>query len=236
MQHRRARSLFFGMLAIATITAACDAQAPSSVVTAPVSRGTRPNATATATPTPIAIALGGSMGTAYWPEGDSSTGGQGQTVDGIGCDRHMSSLIHVHVHLDIFDSSGNELQLPWAIGIVAPWGYKNYPAGPYVATGHCFYDLHTHDRDGVIHYEATDHTGLTLGNFFDVWGQPLSMTNVAGLTGTVWVMYGTKQPRHLTWSNTVDPRTIPLIEHEYVELAIDNPPKPSSLSDYRWTY
>ena len=236
MKHHSAYLSLLAMIAIAAITAACDQQTPASFVTILSTHAAQPYASATATPAPIAIALGGSMGTAYWPDGDSPAGGQGQTGDGIGCDRHMSSLIHIHLHLDICDATGRELQLPWAVGIVAPWGYKNYPAGPYVATGHCYYDLHTHDRDGVIHYEATDHTGLTLGNFFDVWGQPLSMTNVAGLTGTVWVMYGTKQPRHLTWSNTVDPRTIPLIEHEYVELAIDNPPKPSSLPDYRWTY
>jgi hypothetical protein len=157
-------------------------------------------------------------------------------VDTIGCDKHMETTVHVHVHLDIWDQNGDLLQIPWAIGIVSPWGYKHRPAGECVETGSCYYDLRTHDLDGVIHYETGDHIGLALGNFFDVWGMPLSQTNVAGLTGTVWVMYGMLQPGHMTWSDTIDPSTIPLVEHEYIELAIDTPPKPMTLPLYRWTY
>ena len=241
MRKRLPRTTILWTLAAVVVSSACNVQSPLPLVNHNGSPNiARPFAMAspTATPSPSStpIQFGGSMGIQTWPDGDSPTGGQGRTVDGLGCDKHMSTYIHIHVHLDVFDSSGRQLQMPWAIGIVAPWTFKSRPAGPYVNTGKCYYDLHSHDRDGVIHYEATDHTGLTLGNFFDVWGMPLSQTDVAGLTGTVWVMYGTKEPKHMTWSNTIDPRTIPLVEHEYIELAIDNPPKPLTLPVYRWTY
>jgi hypothetical protein len=248
---RTVRTLLFGIIVAAVAGAACSGQStvpairgamtnggaaqPAHVATQRASKVVSPTVT-TPGPSSTPITLGGSMGVTTWADGDTTSGGQGKLVDGIGCDKHMSSTIHLHIHLDIFDANGNHLQMPWAIGIVAPWGFKHRPAGQYVETGTCFYDLHSHDRDGVIHYESTDHTGLTLGSFFDVWGMPLSTTNVAGLTGTVWVMYGTQEPKHMTWSNAVDPRTIPLVEHEYIELAIDNPVKPNTLPVYRWTY
>ena len=249
---RTVRMLLFGIVVVAVAGAACSGQSAVPPVRSAstngsgarsahaTARGDSPDASSTATPTPAPtstpITLGGSMGATTWADGDTASGGQGKPVDGIGCDKHMSSTLHLHIHLDIFDANGDQLQMPWAIGIVSPWGFKHRPAGQYVETGACFYDLHSHDRDGVIHYESTDHTNLTLGNFFDVWGMPLSTTNVAGLTGTIWVMYGTQEPKHMTWSNAIDPRSIPLVEHEYIELAIDNPPKPNTLPVYRWTY
>ena len=46
----------------------------------------------------------------------------------------------------------------------------------------CFYEIHTHDATGVIHLHANAGANrpLTLGQVFDVWGQPLTRDNVAG--------------------------------------------------------
>ncbi|MBM4405374.1 MAG: hypothetical protein FJ039_04210 [Chloroflexi bacterium] len=40
----------------------------------------------------------------------------------------------------------------------------------------CIFWLHTHDAGGVIHVEAPSKRSFTLGQFFQVWGQPLSRT------------------------------------------------------------
>ena len=59
--------------------------------------------------------------------------------------------------------------------------------------GQCFYWLHTHTPDGIIHVESPTIRTYTLGQFFAIWGQPLSRTNVAGAKPrpgehtTVWV-------------------------------------------------
>lgn len=38
--------------------------------------------------------------------------------------------------------------------------------------------LHTHDATGIIHIEAGDDRPLTLGDFFNVWRQPLTSTQI----------------------------------------------------------
>jgi hypothetical protein len=40
------------------------------------------------------------------------------------------------------------------------------------------YWIHTHDSTGWIHVEAPRKIRATLGQFFDVWGQPLSREKV----------------------------------------------------------
>jgi hypothetical protein len=120
--------------------------------------------------TPIALNFGGVVGSTFWTNGDTATGGQGATVDDILCSPNMSVVYHVHAHLAIF-KDGQSLALPSSIGIPAP----------------CIYEMHTHDQTGIIHLETPSLKSFTLGKFFDVWGQPLSATNVAGITGDVVV-------------------------------------------------
>jgi hypothetical protein len=53
----------------------------------------------------------------------------------------------------------------------------------------CFYPLHTHDFNGSLHVEPSNNDPVTLGQFFNIWGQPLSRTNVAGQLNTPVVVY-----------------------------------------------
>jgi len=55
----------------------------------------------------------------------------------------------------------------------------------------CFYEIHTHDSSGKIHVEAPAEGTFTLGQLFTIWGEPLTNTNVAGLTGLPVVVYVT---------------------------------------------
>lgn len=114
------------------------------------------------------LTYGGVLGASYWPDGNTSSGGTGAPVDGLICAANMSEIYHVHAHLAIF-KDGNWLALPKNIGL---------PSG-------CNYEMHTHDQTGIIHIETPTLHKFTLGQFFDIWGEPLTSTNVAGVTGDV---------------------------------------------------
>ena len=120
-------------------------------------------------PNPIALTFGGTVGTTpYWPDGDTATGGAGADVDGLTCSSNMVVNYHVHAHLAII-YNGQWLTMPQNIGV----------------TSACHYEMHMHDHTGIIHIESPTLTAFTLGKFFDIWGEPLSSTNVAGLSGEV---------------------------------------------------
>ena len=89
----------------------------------------------------------------------------GQPVHGIRCEAMEGSVLHIHQHLAIFDH-GKPVGIPEDVG--------------RPLAGACFYWLHTHTPDGIIHVESPFFHTFTLGDFFDIWGQPLSRTNVAG--------------------------------------------------------
>jgi hypothetical protein len=85
-----------------------------------------------------------------------------------------------------------------------------------VTQGECLSWLVTRFADGIIHVEAPVKRDFTLGEFFDVWGQPLGH-DVAGaahgpvtaiVNGSVW---------------TGDPRSIPLREHTQIQLEVGRP-------------
>ena len=95
------------------------------------------------------------------PQGGSAA--NGQTIDGITCDAQEGARIHIHQHLVIIDR-GKDVNIPAYIGI--PQGRQ------------CIYWLHTHTPDGIIHIEAPQDRSFTLGDFFKVWGRPLTSTQV----------------------------------------------------------
>jgi hypothetical protein len=148
-----------------------------------------------------------------------ATAATGQTVDGIQCQTQEQVLFHIHAHLAIF-ASGQERTVPLGIGIPNAQTVDS-AGGPFVASGSCFYWLHSHATDGVIHVESPVQRTYTLGNWFDVWGQPLSAARVAGDTGTV-VAYVNGQRYQ------GDPRQIPLTAHAVIQLDVgtDVPPRP----------
>jgi hypothetical protein len=88
--------------------------------------------------------------------------------------------------------------------------------GPFVAGGACFSWLHTHAVDGIIHIESPVQRAFTLGNFLDVWGQPLSTTQVGPAQGTVTALVN-----HRVWLG--DPRDIPLRAHAQIQLEVGKP-------------
>jgi hypothetical protein len=144
----------------------------------------------------------------------------GQNVDGIQCQTNEQLVLHVHTHLTIF-VNGKAQVIPYGIGIP---GFQavNATGGPFVQTGSCFYWLHVHANDGIIHIESPSTTeSFTLGQFFDEWGIPLSKTQVGPATGTVTAFF--TSPGQPTKLYTGNPRDIPLGDHYQIQLNVGTP-------------
>lgn len=141
---------------------------------------------------------------------DTAAGGHGEPVDGIQCQSEMVQ-VHLHSHLALF-VNGHQIQIPGTIGM-AP-----------TPQGGCLYWLHTHGPDGIIHVEALTPNApagghYTLGMFFDVWGTPLSRSQVGPFKGAVTAFVnGTRF--------TGGPRGIPLRSHQDITLELGRPVVP----------
>ena len=178
-----------------TITATSDGVSGTAVVTVQA-------------PTPIQMHEGGLVGTVTFPNGSTASGGQGDPVDTIPCGTGADAE-HYHVHVSLF-VNGQQQAMPLGVGID-----NAVVVGDSLAiAGTCFYWLHAHDRTGIIHVEPaeTGHT-FTLGEYFDIWGEPLTSSNVAGNQGDVTVYID--GARYLG-----DPRAIVLAAHQQITLEV----------------
>jgi len=139
-------------------------------------------------------------------------------VNGVSCDALESTIFHIHVHLAIF-VDGQEQLVPLGVGIGQPWQVEDSAEGPFVTDGSCFYWIHTHTEDGVVHIESPLRRRFTLGDFFAIWQVPLSATQVGPAQGPV-IAYvnGSRDDRN--------PADIALLAHERIQLNIggDVPP------------
>ncbi len=163
-----------------------------------------PNATAQA----VQLVDGQKLGKTAFKPGDTSAGGQGSPVDGIACQASEGVELHVHAHLALF-VNGAQIGIPKAIGF-AP----EPPSG-------CLYWLHTHDESGIIHVESPQLTApsgapFSLGMLFDIWGQPLSVNQVATYKGKVTAYVNGSQ-------YSGDFRTIMLVAHQQIVLEVGSP-------------
>lgn len=138
----------------------------------------------------------------------------GQPIDGIRCESSEQTLFHIHAHLTIF-VNGQPRQVPSGIGIPGARSASTTD-GPFVDSGTCFYWLHTHAADGIIHIESPVQRTYTLGDFFDEWGQPLGVDQVGPARGHVTALYDGEVCR-------VDPRDIPLTRHAQIQLEVGTP-------------
>jgi hypothetical protein len=134
------------------------------------------------------------LNAAQQPQAPSVTP-SGETVGGISCDAMEGQRLHIHQHLVIFDH-GKQVAIPPNVG------------QPTVKR--CIYWLHTHTPDGIIHIEAPNDRSFTLGDFFQVWGQPLGHSIAA-------TAHAAKGAQLKVWVDgkpfTGDPRTIALKAH-----------------------
>jgi len=148
------------------------------------------------------------------PLAGTATAATGQAVDGISCQTSEQTVFHIHAHLTVF-VNGSARQIPAAIGIPGAQA-TNTPQGPFIETGTCFYWLHTHAADGIIHIESPVQRTYTLGNFFDEWGQPLGPDQVGTASGHVVAIYNGQVYQG-------NPRNIPLNAHAQIQLEVGSP-------------
>lgn len=139
----------------------------------------------------------------------------GQPIDGIKCEAMEGAVLHIHQHLAIFDH-GRPVGIPEDVG------------RPLMAA--CFYWIHTHTPDGIIHVESPNFRTYTLGNFFDIWGAPLSRGDVAGAKPK-------KGERVVVWVDgrrySGDPRAIELTQHLDVTIDVGPPyAKPAPFTEW----
>jgi hypothetical protein len=85
--------------------------------------------------------------------------------------------------------------------------------GPFVVGGSAIYWLHTHDASGVVHIESPVQRTSTLGELFDLWGQPLGPDRVGPATGPVTVLVDGAVVGG-------DPRDVPLTAHAVIQLDV----------------
>jgi hypothetical protein len=139
-------------------------------------------------------------------------------VNGISCDALESTIFHIHIHLAVF-INGQEVQIPFGIGIGQPWQVSDSSVGPFVEDGSCFYWMHTHTEDGVIHIESPIRRTFTLGDFFAIWQEPLSAQQVGPGTGDVIVYVNGQR-------DSTNPADIRLTSHQRIQLDVgaDVPP------------
>jgi hypothetical protein len=145
------------------------------------------------------------------PLAQASTTAPGITVDGIHCAAREQLVYHIHAHLQVW-VDGQPRALPAGIGLIRPVADQTAYGLVYGAT-QCYYWLHTHAQDGVIHIESPAPRLYTLGNFFDEWGQRLSADQVASAKGPVTALINGRR-----W--TKSPRGIPLLPHAVIQLEV----------------
>jgi hypothetical protein len=140
--------------------------------------------------------------------GGTNPAQSGQPVNGIQCQTGEQLAVHYHAHVDILYKNG-PVTIPANTGIPA--------------AASCLYWLHTHDESGVIHIEAPQSSAtrqFTLGDFFGIWGQPLSRKQVATIpigSGNQLKMWVNGTPY------TGDPSKIVLRSHEQIVIEIGPP-------------
>jgi hypothetical protein len=141
-------------------------------------------------------------------------------VNGIRCETMEQVAYHIHAHLAVLVNRV-ERPIPEGIGIAPPRVEATPATGPFVSSGSCFYWLHAHTADGIIHIESPTQRKYTLGDWFAIWGQPLNANQVATATGPVIAYVNGRQFFD-------DPATIPLVNHVLIQLDVggDSPPLP----------
>lgn len=166
-------------------------------------------------------ANGLNYGVRRWPDGPGvGPSATGATAGGIPCGLNLAAITyHVHPHLRIL-LDGQPLMIPRDVGI----------GGPGAPAPGCLYGVHTHDGQGVLHAEWETPRDFTLGQFFQIWGQPLSRSQVADLTGlpiVFWIIDG----RIITeW--TGDPNTILLPQGRNIVIQVGAAPTSLPVFEY----
>jgi hypothetical protein len=129
-------------------------------------------------------------------------------VDGLRCGQRGSERFGAH--LEVF-ANRLDVVIPAGIGVAPPRARD----GAYVTGGRCFYPARTLEPTGLI--ELEDGARLTLGQFFDLWDQPLGRKRVLGFrAGRGQSVAAFVNGRR--WN--ASPRAIPLSRHAAIVVEV----------------
>lgn len=177
----------------------------------------------------LGLSLGSGSGAPAGPEGvavqkapdlaSADSTAPGTPVDGITCRTTAQQKVayHIHVLLQIF-VDGKQVRIPAGAGIAAPRFPEHLANGLFVdnSVNGCLYWLHVHAHDGIVHVESPYKGVFTLGEFFDIWQQPLGIDQVGPAKGTV-----------VAWENGRrfhgNPRDMVLTPHGEIQLDVGTP-------------
>lgn len=178
----------------------------------------------------VVIALGAHSGSGT-PSGNSggTTAAAAQApvppVGDISCDPAKHGGAPITVHLSIL-VNGVSSPIPATVGVVQPQTRAAVNCtGEEVFSARCYYWLHTGAADGVVHVAAptSQHRPFVLGDFFDVWHQPLGTAAVGTDDGPVTSYVDGKK-------YTGNPRSIPLTDHAVIQLDVGRNVAPAAYS------
>jgi hypothetical protein len=155
-----------------------------------------------------------------------STAATGRTVDGINCDASEQVAYHIHAHLSVY-VDGVLRPIPAGVGVVQPVAEQTVN-GPFYAATRCYYWLHVHAQDGIIHVESPSMRSYTLGQFFAIWRQPLTAHQVGPATGTVTVFVNGQR-------YSGNPADITLTPHEDIQIDVGKPVVAPAMVDWNKT-
>src|SRR5437764_3220200 len=140
----------------------------------------------------------------YRPPSLGAAASTGRPIRGLTCGPGTAPRFGAHIELF---AAGRVVLGPPGIGIAPPRIHR----GAYVSGGRCSYPARTREPTGLIEVERG--ARLRLGDFFAIWGQPLSRRRMAGFGGPVRVyVSGRLRPS--------DPRDIPLSRHAVIALEV----------------
>jgi hypothetical protein len=156
------------------------------------------------------VPVGVGRGPRYRPPARPAAVRAGRPVDGMRC--LAAAGTRYGAHLEIF-SDRHVVAIPTGLGARPPFTR----AAGRIEHARCLYPAATSDPSGVLTISTA--RPVTLGEVFDLWGQPLSRRAVATFRGPVVAYVGTRR-----WRG--DPRAIRLARHTRVvlELASRIPP------------
>jgi hypothetical protein len=148
------------------------------------------------------------------PLAPNTTAAKGGTVQGVQCNSGEQVAYHIHTHLAVYVNGALRPISP-GIGTVAP-APEQTANGEFFQATTCYYWLHVHAQDGVIHVESPTNRTYTLGQFFAIWGQPLSKTQIGPAVGKLTVFVNGKP-------YAGDPTAIPLGSREAIQIDVGTP-------------
>jgi hypothetical protein len=155
-------------------------------------------------PTPIGT------GPMFHPGASNSAVALGLPIGPLAC--RARDVPRAGLHLELF-ARGRVVIVPAGIGVAPPIRTR----GVYVIAGRCTYPARTREPTGVIEIDRS--TSMTLGDFFSVWGRPLTARRLLDFRALpdemVHAYVNGRRQRG-------DPRSIRLYRHAEIVLEIES--------------